>query len=159
LAEDWKSLDFTLAVSSLRVLAHKRQMAPSPTDVGGGGMPALSKGRRIQVLPVLWRATLNDFEPPHADGDVNPDEHLTNHFSIDDIFSDTIPLIKQLISGILFDIPLYLSQHREEILSRVVKEMNRVYRLFLQRNEKFLVNGGQTSLIAHSLGAALAVDM
>lgn len=158
-ADNWKSLEFSLAVSSLRVLLHKRQNSAAPSDVGGGGIPELSKGKRVQIIPVLWRATLQDFEPPRPDEQVNPEEHLTNHFSIDDIFSDTIPLIKQLISGILFDIPLYLSQHKEEILNRVVREMNRVYRLFIQRNEKFLANGGQTSLIAHSLGAALAVDM
>lgn len=162
LAEEWKSLDFTLAVSSLRALAHKRQAHAPPVDVGGGGMPALSKGRRVQFIPVLWRATLQDledFDPPNTDKEASPEEHLGNRFSIDDIFSDTIPLIRQLISGILFDIPLYLSHHREEILSRVVKESNRVWRLFAQRNENFLANGGRTSLIAHSLGAALAVDM
>lgn len=159
LAEEWKSLDFTLAVSSLRALAHKRQGSAPPSDVGGGGLPALSKGRRVQFLPVLWRATLQDFEPPTLDENAKPEEHLDNHFSIDDIFSDTIPLIRQLISGILFDIPLYLSQHREEILSRVIKESNRVWKLFSQRNERFVQNGGRTSLIAHSLGAALAVDM
>lgn len=159
LAEEWKSLDFTLAVSSLRALAHKRRSMAAPSDVGGGGMAALSRGRRVQFIPVLWRATLNDFEPTASDEEAKKEEHLNNKFSIDDIFSDTIPLIKQLISGILFDIPLYLSQHREEILSRVIKESNRVYRLFLQRNEKFLTNGGRTSLLAHSLGAALAVDV
>jgi hypothetical protein len=152
-------MDFTLAVSSLRTLAHKKQAAGAPLDVGGEGMKALSKGKRIQFIPILWRATLTDFQPPTTDTDAKPEEHLDNRFSIDDIFSDTIPLIRQLISGILFDIPLYLSQHRDEILARVVKESNRVWRLFTQRNPNFLANGGQTSIIAHSLGAALAVDM
>lgn len=159
LAEEWKSMDFTLAVSSLRTLAHKRQAKASLSDVGGGGMPALSKGHRVQFIPVLWRATLQDFEPPATD-DAAAEEHLNNRFDIDEILSsDTIPLVRQLISGVLFDIPLHLSQHREEILSRVIRKTNRVWRLFAQRNDQFLAHGGRTSLIAHSLGAALAVDM
>jgi hypothetical protein len=80
-ADEWRSLDFTLAVTSLRVLAQKRQASAPPSDVGGGGFPVLGEGRRVQFLPVLWRATLQDFEPPASDEQVNPEEHLTNQFS------------------------------------------------------------------------------
>lgn len=159
LADEWKSLDFALAVSSLRSLVHKRASGAPPTDVGGGGIPALAEGRRVQFLPVMWRATLEDFEPPPLDSEHDTEEHLNNRFSLEDIFADSIPLIRQLISGILLDIPLYLSQHKEEILRRVIRESNRIYRLFCQRNPNFLEQGGRTSLIAHSLGAALATDM
>lgn len=159
IAEEWKSLDFTLAVTNLRNLTRKRAGLAPPSDVGGKGLSELTKGRRVQMLPVMWRATLEDFEPTARDGDAHPDEHLDNNFTIDDIFSDTMPIIKQLISGVLFDIPLYLSHHREEIMSRVVRENNRIVRLFLQRNPRFFDNGGRISLIAHSLGAALATDV
>ena len=80
---------------------------------------------------------------------------------LNDIFGDdkSIPLIRQIISGVLVDIPMYMSPaHHENIIARVVDEMNRLYRLFLQRNPrktgKITVN-----VIGHSLGSAIAMDV
>lgn len=86
------------------------------------------------------------------------------------------------------DVPYYLSHHREKMVSvlrlcrdstrrmtafvdnvvkfcthlqinAVRKELNRVYRLFVQRNPEFENRGGRVSLVCHSLGSALATDM
>lgn len=49
-----------------------------------------------------------------------------------------------------------LSHHRHRVVKVVVQEANRVYRLFCQRNPGF---NGKVSIVAHSLGAPLAVDV
>lgn len=36
----------------------------------------------------------------------------------------------------------------------VTKEINRVYKLFVERNPYFLENNGQVSILAHSLGVS-----
>ena len=36
----------------------------------------------------------------------------------------------------------------------ITKEINRVYRLFVQRNPEFLENNGKVTLIGHSLGVS-----
>ncbi|KAK0562158.1 hypothetical protein OC861_005461 [Tilletia horrida] len=157
-ADTQPSLDFTIAVNSFRELVHKQAKQTPPATVGGGGFPQMLNGRRIQFLPVMWRAALEDFEPEPAH---EPDDHLDNHFKIDDVFGDrnSIPIVRKLISGVLLDIPLYLSRHRGEIVRRVVGEANKMYRLFCQRNPDFESRGGRTHWIAHSLGAALAFDI
>lgn len=49
-----------------------------------------------------------------------------------------------------------MSHHRLRVVQVVMKEANRVYRLFCQRNPKFK---GKCSIVAHSLGAPLAIDV
>jgi hypothetical protein len=63
----------------------KRASAAPPSDVGGGGMASLLAGKRVQFLPVMWRATLEDFEPPRAEEDADG-EHFDNVFQLDQIF-------------------------------------------------------------------------
>ncbi|KAK0547250.1 hypothetical protein OC844_007170 [Tilletia horrida] len=157
-AETNPSLDFTIAVNNFRELVHKQAAAAPPATVGGGGFPQMLKGRRVQFLPVMWRAALEDFEPEPAH---EPKEELNNHFTLDEVFGDrnSIPIVRKLISGVLLDIPLYLSRHRSEIIRRVIREANRMYRLFCQRNPKFEAQDGRVHWIAHSLGAALAFDI
>ena len=57
------------------------------------------------------------------------------------------------------DIPMYMSHHRQNIHDGVIREANRLYRLFLQRNANFEERGGKVHLIAHSLGSAIATHM
>ncbi|CAD6941352.1 unnamed protein product [Tilletia controversa] len=157
-AETNPSLDFTIAVNQFRDLVQKQAKATPPATVGGGGFSQMLDGRRIQFLPVMWRAALEDFDPEPAH---EHDDELDNHFALDDVFGDrnSIPIVRKLISGVLLDIPLYLSRHRTEIIRRVIREANRMYRLFCQRNPGFESRGGRTHWIAHSLGAALAFDI
>ncbi|KAL9933171.1 hypothetical protein V8E36_007889 [Tilletia maclaganii] len=157
-AETNPSLDFTIAVNKFRELVHKQAEAPPPSTVGGGGFAQMMGGRRVQFLPVMWRAALEDFEPEAAH---EANEELNNHFTLDEVFGDrnSIPIVRKLISGVLLDIPLYLSRHRKEIIRRVIGEANKMYRLFCQRNPDFEEQGSRTHWIAHSLGAALAFDI
>lgn len=149
LSERMESWHFTHAINSFRsnvnlelnsepVLHHVRP------DHGG-----------IMVLPVNWRSTLSledsSLESPGTDSDVN-------HFSLNDITPETLPAVRSLISDVMLDIPYYLSHHKPKILQAVVKEANRVYRLWCKNNPGFQQHG-RVHLIAHSLGSAMALDI
>lgn len=43
------------------------------------------------------------------------------------------------------------------MMNIVIKEVNRVYRLFIERNPHFLENNGQVSILAHSLGVSVTL--
>ncbi|CEI93879.1 hypothetical protein RMCBS344292_08105 [Rhizopus microsporus] len=45
------------------------------------------------------------------------------------------------------------------MIHSVTKEINRVYKLFVERNPSFLKNKGQVSILGHSLGSLLAFDI
>lgn len=110
----------------------------------------------IMVLPVNWRSTL---ELEDADGEsLNVEDPATNKFTLKDITPDTIPAIRRLISDVMLDIPYYLSHHKEKMIRAVVKEANRVYRLWCKNNPGFQ-EYGRVHLIAHSLGSAMATDI
>lgn len=41
----------------------------------------------------------------------------------------------------------------------VTKEVNRVYKLFIEKNPDFLLNKGHVSILAHSLGVSIVIIM
>lgn len=54
-------------------------------------------------------------------------------------------------------VPLYFTTRYRELMTQVIsKEINRVYKLFINRNPDFK---GQASIFGHSLGSMLAFDM
>lgn len=110
----------------------------------------------IMVLPVNWRSTLSlaDAEIDSRDSD----DPMANHFTLKDITPDSIPAIRTLISDVMLDIPYYLSHHKPKMIQAVVKEANRIYRLWCQNNPGFHENG-RVHLVAHSLGSAMALDI
>lgn len=54
------------------------------------------------------------------------------------------------------DIPYYLSNHKHKMISALVTEANRVYRLWCRNNPKF-GQKGRVHLIAHSLGSVMVM--
>lgn len=109
----------------------------------------------IMVLPVNWRSTLSLGNPAlDTPGTEDPD----NMFSLDDITPQTLPAVRSLVSDVMLDIPYYLSHHKPKMVRAVVKEANRIYRLWCKNNEGFQKNG-RVHLIAHSLGSVMAVDI
>ncbi|QSS58808.1 DDHD domain-containing protein, partial [Histoplasma capsulatum] len=110
----------------------------------------------IMVLPVNWRSTLSLED---ADIEASTSEDLaTNKFSLKDITPETMPAIRSLISDVLLDVPYYLSHHKQKMVQAVVKEANRIYRLWCQNNPGFRKTG-KVHLIAHSLGSIMAMDI
>jgi len=121
----------------------------------------LPKNCRIQVLPVCWRHLL-DF-PKHglkqnrkehdlADTSGEDDEYP----SLEDITVEGVPFVRSLITDLALDVLLYQSAYREHISGIVLRECNRIYKLFLDRNPYF---DGKVSLIGHSLGSAIFFDI
>ncbi|QSS53814.1 DDHD domain-containing protein [Histoplasma capsulatum var. duboisii H88] len=110
----------------------------------------------IMVLPVNWRSTLSLED---ADIEASTSEDLAaNKFSLKDITPETMPAIRSLISDVLLDVPYYLSHHKQKMVQAVVKEANRIYRLWCQNNPGFRKTG-KVHLIAHSLGSIMAMDI
>ncbi|CAG8050624.1 unnamed protein product [Penicillium nalgiovense] len=148
LSERMESFHFTHAINAFRrevnmelnnepVWPHVRQ------DHGG-----------IMVLPVNWRTNLSLDEP-----DVEPGiDPASNNFSLADITPQTLPAIRSLISDVMLDIPYYLSHHKPKMVKAVIREANRVYRLWCKNNPGFQ-DHGRVHLIAHSLGSVMAVDI
>ncbi|WFD01311.1 hypothetical protein MYAM1_004073 [Malassezia yamatoensis] len=138
-SEDYQAAHFVHDIERLRTTLHQQSQIPD--------MAQQLSSARIKMIPVCWRQHLN-FEPEHGE------------YKLQDITNDsTIPAVRAVIAKVLLDIPFYLSDHRTEILDAVRLELNRLYRLFLQRNPEFLQRGGKVSILGHSLGSALASDL
>ncbi|KAJ5629418.1 hypothetical protein N7528_003075 [Penicillium herquei] len=150
LSERMESFHFTHAINAFRrqvnmelnnepVWPHVRQ--------GHGG---------IMVLPVNWRTTLSlDDSSLESTDEEDP---FANNYSLDDITPETLPAVRSLISDVMLDIPYYLSHHKPKMVKAVVKEANRIYRLWCKNNPGFQQEG-RVHLLAHSLGSVMALDI
>ncbi|KAK1990472.1 DDHD domain-containing protein [Colletotrichum falcatum] len=114
---------------------------------------------RVQVLPVCWRHLL-DFPKRREKkneqdiGDAALDED--DYPSLEDITIEGVAFARSLISDLALDVLLYQSAYREQISEIVLKESNRIYKLFLERNPEFK---GKVHIIGHSLGSAIMFDI
>jgi hypothetical protein len=146
LSERVDSYHFTHAINSFR-----REVNVEMADqVAKGILRREHSG--IMVLPINWRLTVN-FDDQAASKDGHE-----NDFRLKDITPDSLPAIRNLISDVMLDIPYYLSHHKEKMTAAVVKEANRVYRLWCRNNPGFNLHGS-VHLIAHSLGSVMAMDI
>ncbi|MCJ1268973.1 hypothetical protein MMC22_008861 [Lobaria immixta] len=112
----------------------------------------------IMVLPINWRSTLKFEDGPEPDPNRRDDHSSKNQFTLKDITAESIPAVRNLISDVMLDIPYYLSHHKKKMVEAVVKEANRVYRLWCRNNPGF-EETGRVHLIAHSLGSVMALDI
>ncbi|TQV91331.1 hypothetical protein V2A60_009018 [Cordyceps javanica] len=109
----------------------------------------------FMILPLNWRVGLsfdNDDEAQKGAKD------LAGAFDLKDIEPSTIPAVRSMISDVMFDIPFYMSHHKNKMINALVREANRVYRLWCRNNPGFS-DKGRVHLIAHSLGSVMAVDI
>lgn len=147
LSERMESFHFTHAINgfrrSINMELNNEEIWPHiRPDLGG-----------IMVLPVNWRSKLN-----LDDESVEDDDPMANHFGLQDITPNTIPAVRNLISDVMLDIPYYLSHHKEKMTRAVVKEANRIYRLWCKNNPGFHEKG-RVHVMAHSLGSVMALDI
>ncbi|KAF1354124.1 DDHD-domain-containing protein [Lizonia empirigonia] len=121
-----------------------------------------TKNSRIQVIPIVWRHLL-DFpkqslkhnRKEHDLGDLDHEDH--EFPSLEDITVDGVPAVRNFLTDLALDILLYQSPAYKGHISRiVVAELNRIYRLFKERNPSFK---GRVSLVGHSLGSAIMFDI
>ncbi|TGZ80048.1 hypothetical protein EX30DRAFT_396620 [Ascodesmis nigricans] len=147
LSERVESFHFTNATHSLRRLVNLELLNESITH-------HLRPNVGMMVLPVNWRHGLNFDDGIDGASDAKPNEM----FSLDDITPPTIPAVRNLIGDVMLDIPYYLSHHKPKMVSAVIAEANRVYRLWCRNNPGFDKHG-RVHIIAHSLGSAIAMDI
>lgn len=76
--------------------------------------------------------------------------------SLEDITIEGLAFARSLISDLALDVLLYQSAYREQITEIVLKESNRIYHLFKQRNPGFK---GKVHVVGHSLGSAIMFDI
>ncbi len=146
LSERVDSFHFTHAINGLR----REFNVELATEVVKGN---LRNDTGIMVLPVNWRLTFS------FDEDIKTtSENTENKFALKDITPETLPAIRSIISDVMLDIPYYMSHHKEKMTSAVIKEANRVYRLWCQNNPGF-EDFGRVHLIAHSLGSVMAMEI
>ncbi|KAL9128416.1 MAG: hypothetical protein Q9217_002907 [Psora testacea] len=119
----------------------------------------LPKNCRIQVLPIAWRHVL-DFPKQtfrqNREQDVADASEEEDYPSLDNITLEPSTIIRGVIRDLGLDILMYQSAYNDHISKIVVKECNRVYDIFMQRNPNF---SGKISLIGHSLGSAILFDI
>lgn len=111
----------------------------------------------IMVLPVNWRATLSLEEGGYKSGPGDSASGM-NQYGLKDITPESLPSIRNIISDVMLDIPYYLSHHQPKMISAVLREANRVHRLWCSNNPGF-EKYGRVHIIAHSLGSVMAVDI
>lgn len=108
---------------------------------------------------INWRSTLKlEDGGPEPDPNRIDENSSKNQFNLKDITAESIPAVRNLISDVMLDIPYYLSHHKKKMIEAVIKEANRVYRLWCNNNEGF-EKTGRVHLIAHSLGSVMALDI
>ncbi|CAG8546438.1 7867_t:CDS:10 [Diversispora eburnea] len=176
LNEKKRSPNFVNEVNLLRRTIKQIYASNPPSDVAArladrkinsnNGRSKFEKGSQIgngiQVLPINWRQdikfgmasekdqTLHDLSLSFGEGQP----------TLDEIKLDSVPNLRMLISDALVDVLLYMTpKFRDMILKIVVREMNRVYNLFIDRNPNFLKIGGKVSIYGHSLGSLVAFDV
>ena len=113
----------------------------------------------IMVLPVNWRSKVkleDGFTNLDSEGgDTNPTK---NQYTLKDITAESLPAVRNMISDVMLDIPYYLSHHKPVMIEGVIKEANRIYRLWCNNNAGFREKG-RVHLITHSLGSVMALDI
>ena len=153
LSERVESFHFTHAINAFRrqINVELESASVQPwlrQDLGG-----------IMVLPINWRSTLKLEEGgPRPNPNHKDETSSQNQFTLKDITADSIPAVRNLISDVMLDIPYYLSHHKPKMIEAVVREANRVYRLWCKNNPGF-EEAGKVHLIAHSLGSVMALDI
>lgn len=112
------------------------------------------------MMPQInWRSTLTfDDGQSLASGVEKSEGSGSTQYTLKDITPETIPAVRNLISDVMLDIPYYLSHHKPKMIQAVIKEANRVYRLWCRNNPGF-EKTGKVHLIAHSLGSVMALDI
>lgn len=145
LTDDFDAIDFVYDIERLRNLTKKLS--------NDKAIQRISQGKRAQFIPICWRKELSFDDQEALEGN-------DNVYGLRDVSNDaTIPMVRNIISKVILDVPYYLSRHKKTMIEAVIQELNRVYRLFVRRNPDFEEKGGRVSLICHSLGSALAADI
>ncbi|KAF2721629.1 hypothetical protein K431DRAFT_284775 [Polychaeton citri CBS 116435] len=110
------------------------------------------------TLPINWRHSLSFEEGGYSDESNSQEDFSVNRFGLSDITPETLPSVRNIVSDVMLDIPYYMSHHQPKMIAAVIREANRVYKLWCANNPGFH-QYGRVHIIAHSLGSVMAVDI
>ncbi|KAH7075182.1 DDHD domain-containing protein [Paraphoma chrysanthemicola] len=157
-----ESINFIHDVNTMRKSLKSVYGASPDLQALNAEVDSETKNNRIQVIPIVWRHLL-DFpkqslkhnRKEHDLGDLDHEDH--EYPDLEDITVEGVPAVRNFLTDLALDILLYQSPAYKGHISRiVVNEMNRVYRLYKERNPGFK---GKVSLVGHSLGSAIMFDI
>ncbi|KAK4494696.1 hypothetical protein PRZ48_014052 [Zasmidium cellare] len=153
LSQRMESFHFTHAINAFRreiMVERGNKEVKAGLRRGMGG---------IMVLPINWRHSLSFEEGGYRPDDPSSvNDPAVNEFTLDDITPDTLPSVRGIVSDVMLDIPYYMSHHQPKMIAAVIKEANRVYKLWCQNNPGFSKHG-KVHIIAHSLGSVMSIDI
>jgi hypothetical protein len=111
----------------------------------------------IQVIPIQWREKMSLKAPAPSETSDDEEEDNSPHVVLEDLLPEGIPGIRMLVSDVILDVLLYMTpKFRQEMITHVSTEMNRIYRVFMKKNPDFT---GQVSIYGHSLGSVICYDI
>jgi pimeloyl-ACP methyl ester carboxylesterase len=151
LSERVESFHFTHAVNAFRRAVNVELESPTVRSV------LRPEQNGIMVLPVNWRHLVS-FEDGGLSTEEDQAAYAPEGFTLKDIEPPTIPAVRGIVSDVMFDVPYYMSRHKPKMITALVSEANRVYRLWCRNNPGFSEKG-RVHLIAHSLGSAMAIEV
>jgi len=130
--------------SIFEVVDNYREMTDAIAAKHFAGARLASRANRVEFLPVNWHSKLHG-EEKGTDNRIKP---LTLR---------SIPKLRSFVNDTLLDVLFYTSPiYCQTILDTVCSEINKVYKMFKERNPGF---GGEVSLIGHSLGSLILFDL
>lgn len=150
-AERVESFHFTHAINAFRRAANIELGSPIVQQIVRPGQNGL------MVLPLNWRMGLS-FEDGGPLREEDKADQPADGFGLKDIEPPTIPAVRSMISDVMFDIPFYMSHHKGKMITALVSDANRIYRLWCRNNPGF-AEKGRVHIIAHSLGSAMALEV
>ena len=121
-----------------------REMTEEMSDKHFQSARLAGQTNRIEYLPVNWHTTLHG-EAMGTDNRLKP------------LTLKSIPKLRSFVNDTLLDVLFYTSPlYCQTILNTVVSEINRMYTLYMARNEQF---NGSISVMGHSLGSLILFDI
>ncbi|KAI9144542.1 DDHD domain-containing protein [Paraphysoderma sedebokerense] len=128
----------------------------TPTDIDLGTSIPESVIPPLNVPPM----DVNNPTQPIVEKNVPPqmsEEESNKLPALDEILLNGVSNLRTIVTDIVLDILLYMTpRYRQEIITTVTNELNRVYRLFISRNPGYK---GTVSIFAHSLGSVICLEI
>ncbi|RMZ88993.1 hypothetical protein DV736_g3786, partial [Chaetothyriales sp. CBS 134916] len=147
LSEKVDSFHFTYAINDVR----RQVNVELASDAVRRNM---GQSTGMMLLPINWRRTMSFDDEIKGSTEGGP-EH---RYALKSITPDTLPAVRSIVSDVMLDIPYYMSHHKDKMISAVIREANRIYRLWCVNNPDFRENG-RVHLIGHSLGSVIAMEI
>lgn len=117
---------------------------------------SLKQNCKVQILPIVWRNDV-DFGWNHVYDDYESDGETRRLPKLSELNLDAAGPVRSLVADVVLDILLYYEpRYREKILHIVTKKFNNTYDIYKKKHPNFK---GKVSLLGHSLGSAIVLDI